>query len=104
VVSESGEREGLGVVLLEAMACGSPVIGTNTGGIPDIVKDGETGLLARQKDPGDLADKILRVLLEDELRAKLKRSALCFVRENFSWPSIAEKFKKVYEGALRKGL
>ena len=104
VVSESGEREGLGVVLLEAMACGSPVIGTNTGGIPDIVKHEETGLIALERNPDDLADKILRILLEDELRGKLKRSALCFVRGNFSWSTIAAKFKKVYEGVLRKGL
>ena len=76
----------------------------DVGGIADIVRDGETGLLARQKDPDDLADKILRILMEDELRGKLKKDALCFVKENFAWPTIAAKFRKVYEGVLRKGL
>ncbi|MCD6264956.1 MAG: glycosyltransferase [Deltaproteobacteria bacterium] len=96
VVNEKGETEGLGVVLLEAMACGIPVIGSNVGGIPDIISDGETGLLATQKDPDDLAQKIIRLLSDERLRTVLIENGLSLVRNNFSWEVIADKFITIY--------
>ena len=107
VRTDEGETEGLGLVLLEAMACGVPVIGSATGGIPDIIKDGETGLLVQQKDSGDLAEKINRLLTEEELRRRLSERGRGFVREHFSWPAIAksylELFRSVLEEKGRKG-
>ena len=97
IVNDRGETEGLGVVLLEAMACGTPVIGSDVGGIPDIVKDEETGLLARQKDPDDLASKILRVFEDQNLRQRMIEKGLAFVRMNFSWRSVADRFLNLYQ-------
>jgi glycosyltransferase involved in cell wall biosynthesis len=100
IMSGSGETEGLGLVLLEAMAAGIPVVGTNVGGIPDIIRDGETGLLALEKKPHDLSEKILRLLVDERLRERVKENGLRFVKENFSWKIVARKFKKVYEDIL----
>ena len=100
VMTDEGEAEGLGVVLLEAMASGVPVIGSAVGGIPDIIRDQETGLLVQQKDPVDLADKINRVLADKELRQHLSTGGRHFVQERFSWPFIAEKYLEVFRSAV----
>jgi glycosyltransferase involved in cell wall biosynthesis len=102
VVTDAGETEGLGVVLLEAMACGLPVIGSVVGGIPDIIEDGETGLLAQQKNPGDLAEKINRVLANKSLRQCLSKSGHDFVWERFSWSSIAKRYLEVFRTVSEK--
>jgi len=96
IVNDKGETEGLGVVLLEAMACGLTVIGSNVGGIPDIISDGETGLLAIPKDPDDLAQKIIRLLSGESLRKSLIKNGLNLVQNNFSWEVIADKFETLY--------
>jgi len=103
VTTDEGETEGLGVVLLEAMASGVPVIGTGVGGIPDIIKDGETGLLALEKTPHDLAEKILRLWTDEELRRRVTEKGLDFVKDEFSWGVVATKFKKIYEDVLLSG-
>jgi len=100
VVNDRGETEGLGVVLLEAMACRIPVIGSNVGGIPDIINDGETGLLANQKDPDDLARKIIILLTDENLRKRVVENGLKFVKENFSWEVIADRFIRIYQDGI----
>ncbi len=100
IVSDEGETEGLGLVLLEAMASGVPVIGTGVGGISDIIKDGETGLLALQKNPHDLAEKILKLLADETLRKRVTQKGFDFVKQEFSWGIVARKFMKIYEDVL----
>jgi glycosyltransferase involved in cell wall biosynthesis len=68
--------EGLGIVLLEAMACGVPVIGSKIGGISDIIFDGYNGLLVEPKDIQSLANAIMRVLSDNTLKIALSRGAL----------------------------
>lgn len=102
IVNEKGETEGLGVVLLEAMACGLPVIGSNVGGIPDIIKDGETGLLFKQKDPDDLAEKMIKLLSDEKLRDKVVENGLNLVKQNFSWEVISDKFLKIYHDVIKR--
>lgn len=101
IVNENGETEGLGVVLLEAMACGLPVIGCNVGGIPDIIRNDVTGLLARQKDPGDLAEKIIQMLSDKVLRNKVIQNGLDLIERKFSWEAISDKFIEVYNSVLK---
>jgi glycosyltransferase involved in cell wall biosynthesis len=99
-VNNRGETEGLGVVLLEAMACEVPVVGSNVGGIPDIIRNEETGLLSNQKDPDDLAQKITRLLSDDDLRKRVVKNGLKFVKENFSWEVIANSFIRIYQDCI----
>ncbi len=97
VIESTGETEALGVVLLEAMACGKPVIGSNVGGIPDIIEDGWNGFLVQQKSPEELADRIVRLLSSDELRHRFSENALQTVRERFSWEAVTDRFGEIYE-------
>jgi glycosyltransferase involved in cell wall biosynthesis len=100
IVNEKGETEGLGVVLLEAMACRVPVIGTDVGGIPDIIYDGKTGLLARQKDPQDLGNQMIRLLSDENLRTKIVSNAQDLIQKKFSWEVIADRFIEIYRDLL----
>ncbi len=92
----SGETEGLGTVLLEAMAAGLPVVGTNVGGIPDIIRDGENGLLVPERAPEAIARAVERITTDTSLRERLAQSALRDVRRRFSWEVIAREFEKLF--------
>ncbi|MFA5032425.1 MAG: glycosyltransferase family 4 protein [bacterium] len=96
ITDSKGKQEGLGLVLLEAMSCKKPVIGTNSGGIPDIVKDMETGLLVPEKDSKALAEAIEKVLKNDSLSTKLAENGYNFVKQNFTLDKIAEKTLETY--------
>ena len=97
VVDARGDTEGLGVVLLEAMAFRVPVIASRLGGITDIVTDGETGLLVPPGDAGALA-MALRSLIDDPGRARgLAEAAQRMMAERFSWPAITARWLAVYE-------
>jgi glycosyltransferase involved in cell wall biosynthesis len=100
IVNENGETEGLGVVLLEAMACELPVIGSDVGGIPDIIRNGETGLLVRQKDSQDLVNQIIRLLTDEDLRKKMVRNSRNLIETQFSWEVVAERFIEIYLDVL----
>lgn len=89
--------EGLGTAFLEAMAVGLPIIGTLVGGIPDFLKDGETGLFCQMGNPSDIADKIIKLLEDVELRNKLTRNGRKLIEEKYDWDLIASKFKEIYE-------
>jgi glycosyltransferase involved in cell wall biosynthesis len=104
IVNENGETEGLGVVLLEAMACGLPVIASNVGGIPDIIKDGETGLLVRQKDARSLSDQIIRLLSDDNLRKEVLINGQNLIKAEFSWEIVTDKFIEIYREVLRRNV
>lgn len=88
--------EGLGIVLLEAQALGVPVIGTNVGGIPDVIENGATGLLAPPSDPQALADAIVRILTDSALAQKLTAGAFSRLAK-FDWNAIAAQYAELYE-------
>lgn len=88
--------EGQGLVLLESMACETPVVATNVGGIPEIVTDGENGLLVEPKKPEQLADAILKIIDDTELRTKLGKNGRETAVKNYDWKIIAEKMEKIY--------
>ena len=95
-VTVAGSTEGLGVVLLEAMASGCPVIGTSVGGIPDIITDGENGFLVPERDSVQLAEKIIQLLLDAKLRETFRKNGYARIDESFSWDRIADQFASVY--------
>jgi glycosyltransferase involved in cell wall biosynthesis len=100
IKNKTGEIEGFGVVLLEAMACGLAVIGSRVGGIPDIIKDEETGLLARPKNSRHLSEQIIRLLSDDHLRKTLALKAQRLIAKKFSWEIIAGRFIEIYQEVL----
>lgn len=99
IVDSQGETEGLGVVLLEALNYARPVVASDVGGIPDIIKDGYTGLLCPEKDSPALARTLLRILRDPELGEKLGRQGHAFVGKEFSWEHIVSLWEKFYAEA-----
>lgn len=82
-VDSSGDMDGIPVVLMEAMMTGVPVVSTNISGIPELVRDGETGGLAQANHPQDLAETIIRICLDEALRRRICRQAEEIVRMKF---------------------
>jgi len=92
--------EGLPTVLLEASAAGKPCVATDVNGVSDIIVDGRTGYLVQKSDVGGFK-RYVKMLLENE--GVLKRfgsNAAKFVKENFSWSVIVDKYEKVYQEIL----
>ena len=86
------EVEGLGIVYLEASACGLPVIAGNSGGAPDAVLEGKTGVTVDGRDPSDIA-RAVKFLLDDPVRAKeMGQSGREWIHSNWSWEAWATKF------------
>lgn len=94
--------EPFGIVALEAMAAGTPVIVSRTGGFAEIVRHGTNGLHAEPNNAESLANSVVALLVADGLAEKLRREALREVRERYSWASIAAQTGVVYEDVLRE--
>ena len=94
--------EPFGIAILEAMAAGLPVVASAVGGVPEVIVDGENGLLSEPGDATSLSGQISRILLDPEYGEKLAGSARRSVRE-YSWPNVASRVLSVYsEAAVRK--
>ena len=94
--------EGFGLVLVEAQLCQTPVIGADSGGIPDIIESEKTGLLFPPGNARALAGSIKRILLEKELAGKLASNAYEKARTSFSPDNIAGAFVSIYDGLISK--
>ena len=88
--------EAFGLVTIEAMACGKPVIGSNVGGIPDIVIDGYNGFLIRPRDPQQIAERIVELIENPELRIKMGLNGRKTVKQKFSLEKRLDKILSVY--------
>lgn len=89
--------EGFGLVFLEAGACGTPVVGARSGGIPDAVRDGETGLLVPPSNPEMLADALMRLLTTPDLAARLGREGRRYAVQEASWDHVAGRLWEVLQ-------
>ncbi len=96
-----GDTEGLGVVLLESIARGVPVVASAVGGIVDIVKDGVTGLLVPEKDSTALANTIVRLFENQALYEKLVEDGFDYAAQNFSNAAVAQKIAAVYTSVCK---
>ena len=97
IVDHKGDTEGLGVVLIEAMELGLPIVASNVGGIPDVVVDGESGILVPEKDPAALADAFKRLEADPTLIQKLLAGARNRIDKCFTWDGIIERQVEVYK-------
>lgn len=89
--------EGLCTSLLDALSAGVPSIGTDTGGIPDVIRDGQTGLLVPPRDPLALGEAIVRLWEDEGLRTRLRATTPSFVENHFSIAQMVDGTRRVYE-------
>ncbi len=96
----SSDWEGLPMTILEAMACGKPVVSTDVGGVREAVVNGETGLLVPPRKPDLLAEAILRLVGDPDLRSAMGRKGRELLLQRFSAEAMTRATEKVYEEAL----
>jgi len=101
IVDSQGDTEGLGMVLLEALACETPCVASRVGGIVDIIEDGVNGFLVEPRDSVAIADRIWRLISDDKLRQEMGKQGRLFVERHFSWQAKAREILKVYEGLVQ---
>jgi D-inositol-3-phosphate glycosyltransferase len=96
--------EPFGITPLEAMACGTPVIGSNVGGIKFSVRDGETGYLVPPNDPAALAGRIADLVRDPATRARFSQQGIRRANDLFTWAKVTEALSAVYDGVLEHRL
>jgi len=94
-------KEGLGLSLMEAMALGLPVIGSDVGGIKSLIRHGDNGLLVKPADSRGLSSAIIELLQDLPLAESLGRNARIFIAENFSQETMIEETERFYLGCLK---
>jgi len=99
IVGADGDRDGLPTVLLEAMALGTPCVSTDVTGIPEILHDGETGLMVPQHDAVALADALERLLADGALRARLARHARSLMEQQFDIHRNTARMREIFAAA-----
>ncbi len=97
------EKESFGLVLLEAMACGVPCIGTNVGGIPEVITDGQSGFLCELGDIDEMAAKSIYLLKEINLHKKFSDKALETVKSKFCAEEIVKQYEQLYFKLIDQG-
>jgi len=89
--------EGLPTVLLEAMACGAPVVATAVSGNLDVIEDGVNGLLVPSKQPRKIAEAVHSILEDQSLQNQLSAMARKTIEQKFTWDIISDSYQKIYE-------
>ncbi|MEH7224308.1 N-acetyl-alpha-D-glucosaminyl L-malate synthase BshA [Bacillus sp. JJ1566] len=95
------EKESFGLVLIEAMACGVPTIGTNTGGIPEVIDEGVDGYICELGDLEDIANKAISLLNDTRLHKKMSKQAIRSVQQKFNSERIVNDYEDLYYSILK---
>jgi glycosyltransferase involved in cell wall biosynthesis len=98
VVTAYGDQEGLGLVPVEALACGCPVVASDLPAVKDVIRDRETGLLFPAGDARQLAETLHVLLWDEKLRTRLAARGREYAQENFDWSHIAARYAALIEG------
>ena len=97
IVTAQGDQEGLGLVLVEALACECPVLASDLPAIRDVVIDGVSGLIFRQKDVVDLAAKVCYLLDHPDMRETLGKAGRQHVQEHFDWAMVVHRYAELID-------
>jgi glycosyltransferase involved in cell wall biosynthesis len=103
VKAGNGDTEGLGMVFAEAQATGLPVVSTQHGGIPEVIRDGETGLLARERSVEELASHLERMFADRAFWDACSERAKRWIREQFDIRRCTAGLEEVYDEAVARG-
>jgi N-acetyl-alpha-D-glucosaminyl L-malate synthase BshA len=90
------EKESFGLVLLEAMACGVPSVGTNIGGIPEVIEHDVTGFLSEVGEVENIADQAISILIDPDLHKRFSENSIQRVKDRFSSRYIVEQYENLY--------
>ena len=90
------DAEGLPTIILEAMACGTPVLATSVGGIPDVITDGETGFILEDNSPECIAQNVIRAL-NGSILCKIVNNARKLIEEEFTYEAAVERYREILE-------
>lgn len=96
ITAKDGDQEGFGLVMLEAMASGLPIVASNSGGITDLICNKKNGILVEEKDVGSLANSINMLLMDEKLVEKIKTESINTVREK-DYSVLAKKYAEILE-------
>ena len=99
IIGKDGNRDGMPTVLLESMALGTPCVSTDVTGIPECIRDGQTGLIVAQHDAEKLAAAIERLLDDANLRVRLATNARRLIEQEFDVLINAERIRKIFQSA-----
>lgn len=97
------EKESFGLVALEAMACGVPCIGTNVGGIPEVIDHGQSGYICELGDIEDMSDKAINLLRNSAKHQQFSEASVKLVREKFQATTIVKQYEDLYKSLLQSG-
>ncbi len=100
IVDSNGDTEGQGIVLIEAMSYGKPIVASAVGGIVDAIESGKTGILVPEKDPQSLAEAILTLLANPDMARSIGQEAMKNIKQRYSWETIIQAWQGVLEKAL----
>jgi glycosyltransferase involved in cell wall biosynthesis len=93
--------EGLPLVILEAMACGKPIVTTGVGGIKEAVKDSENGFIVKTKNSKEISDRIYKLIKNKKLRKKMGNLSKNKIVTEFNWKNNGIKIKEIYQGLMK---
>ena len=94
-------RESFGVAALEASATCLPVVATRVGGVPEVVKDGETGILVERGSVSQLAEALIKLIESPKLRLRMGLAGRAYVEETYRWEDNVASMEKLYRDILR---
>jgi L-malate glycosyltransferase len=103
-VPSTEDSESFGVAAVEAMACGVPPVVSNVGGLPEVVLEGKTGFVVPKENPEKLAEAMLKLVDEPELRKQMGVNGVEHVKEHYNWLDNANGMMELYHQTLEKGM